>query len=85
LSTKPLVQVLMTFWSILNINTNMLLMPSYIIQQAKYPLGNGFHPFFKKVTYPFSTLFIYPHFFSFFLFSTFCFLWWNMLSSTMWP
>ncbi len=67
LSTKPLVQVLMTFWSILNINTNMLLMPSYIIQQAKYPLGNGFHPFFKKVTYPFSTLlFIYPHFFSFF-------------------
>jgi hypothetical protein len=44
LSTKPLIQMLMTFWSILNINTNML-MPSYIIQQAKYPLGNGFSPF----------------------------------------
>lgn len=43
------------------------------IQQAKYPLGNGFHPFFKKFTYPFSTLFIhYPHFF--FLFSLHLFL-----------
>lgn len=73
LSTKPLVQVLMTFWSILNINTNML-MPSYIIiQQAKYPLGNGFHPFFKKFTYPFlNTIIHYPHFF--FLFSLHLFL-----------
>jgi hypothetical protein len=62
LSTKPLIQMLMIFWSILNINTNML-MPSYIIQQAKCPLGNGFHPFFKKVTYPFSTLFITHTFF----------------------
>ncbi len=68
LSTKPLVQ---------------MLMPSYIIQHAKYPLGNGFHPFFKKVTYPFSTLFITHTFF--FFFSTFSFLWWNMLPSTMWP
>jgi len=47
--------------------------PTFIQQQAKYPLGNGFHPFFKKFTYPFSTLFIhYPHFF--FLFSLHLFL-----------
>jgi hypothetical protein len=57
----------------LNINTNML-MPSYIIiQQAKYPLGNGFHPFFKKVTYPYSTLLFITHNFFLFLFSTFSF------------
>ncbi len=49
-------------------------MPSYIIiQQAKYPLGNGFHPFFKKFTYPFlNTIIHYPHFF--FLFSLHLFL-----------
>jgi hypothetical protein len=72
LSTKPLIQMLMIFWSILNINTNMS-MPSYIIQQAKYPLGNGFHPFFKKVTYPFSRLYSLPTLFFFlhlFLFVT---------------